>query len=100
MDPASAKSNRHGYPVQPRRGAIYREDGKLIRPSQDCSGNYGRRTVFNEIMVLNEREYSERPGAAIDPRGVSNIIGTHSYGKVKDVVVVDGCIPTPAKRVL
>ena len=76
-------------------GAIYREDGKLIRPSQDCSGNYGRRTRVQRDTVLNEREYSERPGAAIDPRGVGNIIGTHSYGKVKDVVVVDGCIPTP-----
>lgn len=80
-------------------GAICREDGKLIRPSQDCSGNYGRRTVLNEILVLNERDYAERPGAVIDPRGVRNIIGTHSYARLKDVEVVDGCMLLPAKQV-
>jgi len=80
-------------------GAIFREDGKLIRPSQDCSGSYGRLIVFNEVTVLNEREFSERPGAVLDTRGVRNMIGTHSYGRVNDVVVVDGCMTLPAKRV-
>jgi len=81
-------------------GAIYREDGKLIRPSQDCSGSYGRLIVFNEITVLNEHDYSERPGAVLDTRGVRNMIGTHSYGRVNDVVVIDGCMTLPAKQVL
>jgi hypothetical protein len=81
-------------------GAIYRKDGKLIRPSQDCSGSYGRRTVLNEITILNEHDYAERAGAVLDTRGVRNMIGTHSYGRVKDVVVVDGCMTLPAKRVL
>ncbi len=80
-------------------GAIYREDGKLIRPSQDCSGNYGRLTVLNEILVLNEHDYVERPGAVIDSRGSRNIIGTHSYARLKDVEVVDGCMLLPAKQV-
>ncbi len=80
-------------------GAIYREGGKLIRPSQDCSGNYGRLTVLNEILVLNERDYAERPGAVIDSRGAKNIIGTHSYARLKDVEVVDGCMTLPAKQV-
>jgi len=81
-------------------GAMFRKNGKLIRPSQDCSGSYGRLIVFNEIMVLNEREYSEHPGAVLDTRGVRNMIGTHSYGRVNEVVVVDGCVTLPAKRVL
>ncbi len=80
-------------------GAIFREDGKLIRPSQDCSGSYGRLIAFNEITLLNEREYWERPSVVLDARGVRNLIGTHSYGRVNDVVVVDGCIPTSARRV-
>jgi hypothetical protein len=81
-------------------GAIFRENGKLIRPSQDCSGNYGRLTVLNEIMVLNERDYVERPGTVIDSRGSRNIIGTHSYARLKDVEVIDGCMILPAKQVL
>lgn len=80
-------------------GAMFRENGKLIRPSQDCSGSYGRRIVFNEITALNESEYSERPGAVIDTQTAANMIGTHSYGRVKDIVVIDGCVPTPAKQV-
>jgi hypothetical protein len=80
-------------------GAIFREDGKLIRPSQDCSGSYGRLIVFNEVTTLNEREYAERPGAIIDTRDMPNMIGTHSYGRVGDFVVIDGCVPTPAKQV-
>ena len=79
---------------------MFRKNGKLIRLSQDCSGSYGRLIVFNEIMVLNEREYSEHPGAVLDTRGVRNMIGTHSYGRVNEVVVVDGCVTLPAKRVL
>lgn len=80
-------------------GAIFRDGERLIRPSQDCSGSYGRLIVFNEITTLNERAYAERPGAIIDTRGVPNMIGTHSYGRVGDVVVIDGCVPTPAKQV-
>ena len=41
-------------------GAIYREGERLIRPSQDCSGNYGRSFTLNEILVLNREEYRER----------------------------------------
>lgn len=80
-------------------GAMFREDGKLIRPSQDCSGSYGRRMVFNEITMLNEREYAERPGAVIDTQTMPNMIGTHSYARVGDIVVIDGCVPTPAKKI-
>lgn len=80
-------------------GAIFRENGKLIRPSQDCSGSYGRLIVFNEIATLNEREHAERPGAVIDTSGCPGMIGTHSYGRVGDVVVIDGCMPLRAKQV-
>jgi hypothetical protein len=80
-------------------GAIYREGGRLIRPSQDCSGIYGRRIMLNEVLVLNEREYAERPGTVIDTQGVAKIFGTHTYGRLKDVEVVDGCAWLPAKQV-
>lgn len=80
-------------------GAIFRDGERLIRPSQDCSGSYGRRMVFNEITMLNEREYAERPGAVIDTQTAPNMIGTHSYARLGDILVIDGCVPTPAKRV-
>ena len=81
-------------------GAIYRENGKLIRPSQDCSGTYGRRLIWNEILALNEREYMERPCSTVEPEGVRNMIGTHTYSRVDDVEVIDGCALIPARRLL
>jgi hypothetical protein len=80
-------------------GAIFRDGERLIRPSQDCSGSYGRRMVFNEITTLNEGEYAERPGAVIDTQTMPDMIGTHSYARVGDIVVIDGCVPTPTKQV-
>jgi hypothetical protein len=55
--------------------------------------------VFNEITMLDEREYAERPGAVIDTQTMPNMIGTHSYARVGDIVVIDGCVPTPTKQV-
>jgi hypothetical protein len=70
-------------------GAIFREGELLMRPSQDCSGNYGRSFTLNEILVLNEREYRERPHETVEaPHGM---MGTHTYGRLEDVEVIDGC---------
>ena len=70
-------------------GAIYREGTRLMRPSQDCSGNYGRSFTLNEILVLNEQEYQERPCGTLEaPPGM---IGTHTYARLDEVEVIDGC---------
>ena len=71
-------------------GAIFREGTRLMRPSQDCSGNYGRSFTLNEILVLNEREYRERPCGTVEaPLGM---IGTHTYGRLDGVEAIDGCV--------
>jgi len=71
-------------------GAIYRDGGKLIRPSQDCSGNYGRSFTLNEIVVLNKCAYSERPCVTVEPEGVRHLMGTHTYSHLDRLEVVDG----------
>lgn len=81
-------------------GAIYRREGKLVRPSQDCSGNYGRRFTLNEILVLNNQEYQERHDLTIDPVGPRNLIGTHTYGQLDHLEVIDGCFRLPRSRAL
>ena len=35
--------------------------GSLIRPSQNCTGRYGERVMFNEVEVLTPDDYRERP---------------------------------------
>ena len=70
-------------------GAIYREGNKLMRPSQDCSGNYGRSFTLNEIVVLNEREYRELPCETVEAS--PGMIGTHTYARLDEVEAIDGC---------
>jgi hypothetical protein len=79
-------------------GAIYREGARLMRPSQDCSGNYGRSFTFNEILVLNEHAYAERPCVTVEaPRGM---IGTHTYGQLDELEIIDGCAVMPIFKVM
>jgi hypothetical protein len=48
-------------------GNVFSVDGRLYRPSQDCSSTYGGAVVINEIVRLSATEFEERPAARIDP---------------------------------
>jgi hypothetical protein len=71
-------------------GRIFRRDGALIRPSQDCSDDYGRAVVLNRIDVLTPIEYRETPIERIEPNWAPGLIGTHTYNFTARVEVVDG----------
>ena len=74
-------------------GALFRHDGKLIRPSQDGSGRYGRRLAFNEIVALTRDRYEEQPGMSLGP--MKGFVGTHTYGRLGGVEVIDACALVP-----
>jgi len=80
-------------------GAIFRHNGKLFRPSQDCSGHYGRRFTLNEIVALDADRYEERACVTVDPIWAPGLVGTHTYSHVGQVEVIDGCVPLPVARV-
>ncbi len=80
-------------------GAIFRRNGKLFRPSQDCSKNYGYRCTLNEVTVLDRCHYQEKPSVTIDPVWATNLIGTHTYSHLGQIEVIDGCVPLPAGSV-
>jgi hypothetical protein len=42
-------------------GAIFRDNGEVFRPSQDCSKHYGYSIAFNKIVVLDPCRYLEKP---------------------------------------
>jgi hypothetical protein len=48
-------------------GNVFRADGRLYRPSQDCSVTYGGAVVINEIVTLSATQFEERVAARIDP---------------------------------
>ncbi len=41
-------------------GYVFQKDGRWIRASQDCDGNYGKAMVFSEILSLDSEIYNER----------------------------------------
>ena len=71
-------------------GAFFRDQGRLIRPSQDCARAYGYALVFSEVITLNETEYEERPIARLGPDWVKGNLGTHTYTRTDQFEVIDG----------
>jgi len=89
----------HSHPANPlntdvRRsrcaGALFRHEGKLTRTSQDCGFNYGHSFTFNEITALNDREFHESPRRRVGPGGIPRLIGTHTYGSLDGIEIIDG----------
>jgi folate-dependent phosphoribosylglycinamide formyltransferase PurN len=81
-------------------GAIFRHEGKLFRPSQDCSGEYGRSMTLNEIVVMDHEQYREEPRVIIDAVWMKDLVGTHTYGRAGAVEIIDGKTRLPADRIL
>ena len=79
-------------------GAIFRRDGRLYRPAQDCSWDYGHGFALNEILTLTADAYEERQvlGAAQD--WAPGSAGTHTYNRAGDIEVVDACWPVPRSK--
>ncbi|MFK8007827.1 MAG: hypothetical protein AB8H03_15720 [Saprospiraceae bacterium] len=74
-------------------GSIYIQDGKIIRPSQDCSKKYGYGINLNEIEILTETAYREKRIQHIAPTDIDkNIRRAHSYAHQTGVSVIDGLI--------
>jgi hypothetical protein len=71
-------------------GRVFYEDGKLIRPSQDCSLRYGFAITLNEVEILSETEYREKPCGRIEPDWCPGSICTHTYNRTEEFEVLDG----------
>ena len=70
-------------------GHVFRHEGRLIRPAQDCSVTYGYATVFNEIQTLTPSTYVERPLGRLDPVWLPGLTGIHTYNTDGHFEVVD-----------
>jgi hypothetical protein len=78
-------------------GAILEHQGKLFRPSQDCSKGYGYSFTLNEITALDRDHYAEVPYRTVNPVWAPGLIGTHTYSRACNTEVIDGCAPLPAR---
>lgn len=72
-------------------GGIMTRGDRLLRPSQDCGGSYGRRILLSEIVAMDGRKYLERPAGSLETNEASGFIGLHTVSQAGDLTVVDLC---------
>ena len=70
-------------------GPIIRDDGRLVRPAQDCSGRYGRAVVFKEVLELSPFRYREVEVARLEPDWLARNLATHHYATDERWVATD-----------
>jgi hypothetical protein len=70
-------------------GHIFLHEGKLIRPSQDCSVRYGYATNFNCIITLTETDYAEDCEHIFKPLEKGSVLATHTFNRVGSLTAID-----------
>ena len=70
-------------------GRIFTHNGKLIRPSQDCSVRYGYATNFNCIVTLTETDYADTCEYVFKPPEKGSILATHTFNQVSGLMAID-----------
>lgn len=73
-------------------GRLFVHDGRLIRPSQDCSVDYGYAVIFNEVAALSPETYAETQIGRIEPSWTAGLKGCHTYSICEDLEVLDAKI--------
>ena len=71
-------------------GQVFRWNGQLVRPAQDCSAEYGWAVVLNRIDVLTDTDYDEHKIGSISPEWMPNNRGTHTFNFSTRYEVLDG----------
>jgi hypothetical protein len=70
-------------------GRIFIHENKIYRPSQDCSGRYGRAFNLNQIITLTETSYEEVLISKTEADWEPKLKGTHTYNFDKNFKVID-----------
>lgn len=70
-------------------GSLFIKNGKIYRPSQDCSKMYGYGLYINEVLILSETEYLERKVASFKPDWDQKIKGIHTFSSNGTLTVID-----------
>jgi hypothetical protein len=70
-------------------GALFVEDGRLYRPAQDCSGEYGSAIWLHRVDALDERSYRETPVRRIDGSWHPGATCTHTLSRAGGFDAID-----------
>ncbi len=70
-------------------GKIFLQEGKIYRPSQDCSGRYGNSFDINQIITLSESAYEEENILKVKPEWKRDLKGTHTFNYESGLTIID-----------
>jgi hypothetical protein len=70
-------------------GRLFRSDGRLYRPAQDCSVRYGYATVVHEVERMTPTDYREREVSRIVPGWRRDSVATHTLNHAGRFTVLD-----------
>jgi hypothetical protein len=71
-------------------GQLFWRDGRLFRPTQDCSVRYGYAIALNEVTRLTSHEFEERSVSWVPPAWHPGLLGTHTWNESDRLQVLDG----------
>ena len=71
-------------------GNLFWRDGRLFRPTQDCSVRYGYGIQVNEVTRLTPAEFGEHAVNRVLPSWAPGLLGTHTWNESPKFQVVDG----------
>jgi hypothetical protein len=74
-------------------GNLVWRNGRLFRPTQDCSVRYGYAITVNEVTRLTPTEFEEHPVGRVPPCWSHRILGTHTWNESSQFQVIDGYRP-------
>ncbi len=75
-------------------GAIFRRNGRLFRPTQNCGPMYGYGLNLREIAILSEDRFEERPWCSVGPDALAfPALGVHTYNFCRDIEAIDCRVP-------
>lgn len=76
-------------------GKIFRQDGKLYRPAQDCAKAYGWGFHFCEIQQLTPTQYKEVIARSFEPGWTAEVECTHTFNYDQGLSVIDAIRKIP-----
>jgi hypothetical protein len=71
-------------------GTPFYHEGRLFRPSQDCSRTYGGAVTINEITMLSPTSFQERAISTVEPDPKSGYgFGLHTLSSFGEATLID-----------
>jgi hypothetical protein len=70
-------------------GRLFRQHGRLYRPSQNCSRRYGWGFNIARVDRLDDEFYEESVVTAVEPGWAPDIVATHTFNRAGDLHVID-----------